>query len=101
MLSSWGKEFDVEDLFKDVESTIIIGLPSFIGTLHVEMPLIAPLTVDINIIEILFSLSLGTSCILTYSTFNFFQLCLVFMLTRLWPIPSYVNVSFFYWRCPC
>ncbi len=60
MLSSQGKEFDVKDLFEDVESTIIIGLPSFIGTLHVEMPSIAPLTMDINILEILFCLNLGT-----------------------------------------
>jgi len=94
MLSSQGKEFDVEDLFRDAESTIIIGLPCFIGTLHVKMPLIAPLTMDINIFEVLFSLNLGTSCIFIYSTFNFFQLCLVFMFTRLWPTPSYVYFIF-------
>jgi hypothetical protein len=96
MLNSHGKEFDVEDIFKDAQSTVIIGLPSFIGTLHVEMPLIAPLTMDINILEVLFSLNLGTLGILIYSIFNFFQLCLVFMFARLWLTPFYINAGFYY-----
>ncbi|CAM6009160.1 unnamed protein product [Sphagnum balticum] len=51
IVATWGKEFDVEDVFKNEESTVIAGLPSLVDTLHVEMPSTAPLTMDIDIPE--------------------------------------------------
>jgi nuclear GTP-binding protein len=51
IVATWGKEFDVEDVFKNEESTVIAGLPCLVDTLHVEMPSTAPLTMDIDIPE--------------------------------------------------
>jgi hypothetical protein len=76
IVATWGKEFDVEDVFKNEESTVIAGLPSLVDTLHVEMPSTAPLTMDIDIPEVLSNLNLCTPCIPLSAASNF---CLVFL----------------------
>lgn len=48
IVSDWGREFDVEAVFKNEESAVIAGLPSMVDTLHVEMPSSAPLTMDVD-----------------------------------------------------
>ncbi len=84
IVATWGKEFDVEDVFKNEESTVIAGLPSLVDTLHVEMPSTAPLTMDIDIPEVLSNLNLCTPCIPLSAASN---VCLVFLCL--------------YWRRPC
>ena len=48
IVSEWGKEFDVETVFKDEATAVIAGLPSIADASHVQMSSGAPLTMDVD-----------------------------------------------------
>ncbi|KAG0569975.1 hypothetical protein KC19_6G129400 [Ceratodon purpureus] len=48
IVSEWGKEFDVDAVFKDEANAVIAGLPSLADSSHVQMNSSAPLTMDVD-----------------------------------------------------
>lgn len=58
IVTEWGKEFDVEEVFQNETTAVIAGLPSMADTSHVQMPSTAPLAMDTNISMVIHELSL-------------------------------------------
>ena len=51
-MSDWGKEFDVEEVFKNEESAVIAGLPSLADGNFSELPSSAPPLMDVDGMEV-------------------------------------------------
>ncbi|XP_024533646.1 guanine nucleotide-binding protein-like NSN1 [Selaginella moellendorffii] len=51
IVTSWGKEFNVDEVFKREQSTVIAGLPCLSDADHTELPAGAPMSMDVTMME--------------------------------------------------
>ncbi|EFJ26169.1 hypothetical protein SELMODRAFT_97911, partial [Selaginella moellendorffii] len=52
IVTSWGKEFNVDEVFKREQSTVIAGLPCLSDADHTELPAGAPMSMDVTMMEV-------------------------------------------------